>query len=71
MTIYQLKKLNEKHGGCFFSRGTMERYRDTLKGFSVKQNPVCKNEVIVSRKRTNNSWIFSKITGRFIVHKSA
>lgn len=68
MTIYQLKKLNEKNGGCFFKTPNMKRHGDVLKGYRIEK--ISENCVKVSRKypirNTTNSWIFNALTGRLI-----
>lgn len=73
MTIHELKALNEKNGGCFFSRKNMKYMGDTMRNFSMRKG-VTPNTVIVSRKRRlhpyaspTTVWTFSTVTGR-VVH---
>jgi len=63
MTIYQLKALNEKNGGLFFSRNTMKFFGDTMKRFGVKR--INDNQVKVYRKWGRKAeWFFDAETGR-------
>jgi hypothetical protein len=65
MTIYELKQRNIADGGRFFDRETMKMFGDTLKGFGVSRD-VDPEQVVVTRKRTGNAWLFNRLTGRMI-----
>lgn len=68
MTIYELKRRNIAHGGCFFSKENMRGAGDTLK--SYRMTTMRDGNILLFRKvmrqGVNNRWIFNPTTGRII-----
>lgn len=69
MTLSQLKAINERNGGLFFSRHNMRAARDTMKNFGIRQMKR-KDRVLVYRKKATrfplNQWMFDTNTGRVV-----
>ena len=65
MSIYQLKKLNTKNGGHFFSRATMKHWGDTLKTLGIRQ---IGNQIVEvhSKREPNRKWLFWKRIGLMV-----
>ena len=69
MTISELKALNERNGGKFFSRENMKFTGDNMRNFRVRKG-AHPHTVIVTRKKALkpnvplSSWIFNTQTGR-------
>jgi hypothetical protein len=67
MTIYELKRLNQKNGGCFFNRDTMRHFGDTMKNFGVQR--YTSDTVKVYRKlptvkgMAGHGWLFDTENG--------
>lgn len=61
MTIYDLKVLNLRAGGFFFTRNNMKFAKDTMKSFSFKDHK--NGTATVTRKRDGTKWTFDTNTG--------
>lgn len=61
MTIYDLKVLNLRAGGFFFTRNNMRFAGDTMKSFSFHDNK--DGTADVTRKRDGTKWVFDTNTG--------
>jgi hypothetical protein len=64
MTIYQLKALNEKNGGLWFSRRAMKGSNDTMRQFRIRRINADVVEVRRVHKPELPSVLFSTKTGR-------
>ena len=70
MTVTQLKKLNQKNGGCFFNPRTMHFFRDTMDNFGARESET--PDVVVLYRKTMREgqlvkeWLFSATTGRVL-----
>lgn len=69
MTLSELKALNERNGGYFFSRNTMKFFGDTMKNFGLRKTDDPKIVEVYRKKATKHgsagrTWKFNTETGR-------